>query len=163
MFKFAIITDKLALYFSSPGAFRGNKAQKASRFQSVCCEMHMALHILMDYFLKPNQDMLSPPWTHYEAYYFNPECAVWCLYRICRPRFLCFLLKLKKKINIPLGSWFWAARSSRRLVESGWDAASTNTVMPGQLDMLNAFDSVPCEPWCVQLNTPHLNAHVQPD
>lgn len=66
-------------------------------------------------------------------------------------------LSMKKKINIPLGFTIWPAWSSRRLIELGWDAASTNTLMPGQLDMLNALDSLPREPWCVQLNTLHLH------
>ncbi len=125
MFKFAITTEKLAVHFSYPGAFRGNKAQKASRFQSASCEMHMSLHILMDYFLKPNRDMLSPPWTHYEAYYFNPECAVWCLYRICRPRFLCFLLKLKKK-----STFLWVPDFG--LLEAAEDSWSQDGTQPVQ-------------------------------
>lgn len=68
--------------------------------------------------------------------------------------------KKEEKISIPLGFHNLACR---RPVELGWDTASPNTGMPGQLDMLHAFDSVPCEPWCVQLNTLHLHAPVQPD
>lgn len=157
----------MALYFPYPGAFRGNKAQKASRFQSVCCEMHMASifwwttswNLIKIRFPLPERTMrliiLTPNALH-DVYTVSAGQDFFGMYASC-------LSMKKKKINIPLGFTIWPAWSSRRLIELGWDAASTNTLMPGQLDMLNAFDSLLCEPWCVQLNMLHLHAPVQPD